>query len=222
MIAVSGGVDSVVCLDFLAQKHNVSIIHINHGTPYAESAQAFVTNLASNYGCPLSIHSIDPNVPKGVSSEQWWRHGRYEVFHSYDRPIITCHQLDDCVETWIWTCMRGAGKIIPFNHKNVVRPFRLNKRETFDARRDRLDLPWIEDPSNADVSYTRNFIRAELVERCLVVNPGLYTTVARKVKLDVNHTFMYDQPFRDTQYQSQLQPSNVGNEDEDLSRTCSV
>lgn len=184
-LAVSGGLDSMVLLDFLVNNHEVNIVYVNHNTYDSDDrAQELVEKAASHYGCGYDIFTLPREKPRGYSIEEWWRVKRYEIFHAYDRPVITCHHLDDCVETWVWSSLCGAGKIIPFNNRNVFRPFRLTKRAALEFRAANLNLQWVEDESNADMRLTRNHIRQELIPKCLQVNPGLHKTIARKVMDD--------------------------------------
>jgi tRNA(Ile)-lysidine synthase len=90
--------------------------------------------------------------------------------------------LDDCTETWIWSSLNGFGKVIPYRNMNVIRPFRMNRKYEFVDWCERKSIEWIEDKSNSDTKYMRNFIRHELMPKALVVNPGLYKVVAKVVK----------------------------------------
>lgn len=181
-VAVSGGVDSVVALDFLSKNHNVTIVHINHNEGNSDVSEAFVTELANKYSVPLVSYKIKNDRPKSVSREEFWRNERYKVFHQIQQPMITAHTLDDCVETWIWSSMHGCGKIIPVTNRNVVRPFLLTRKSEFVSWANRKKLAWVEDASNKDLTLTRNFIRAQLLPQALVVNPGLHKTISKKVK----------------------------------------
>ena len=178
IVAFSGGVDSVAVVDFLRKNHIVTLLYINHGTEHGDKAESFVRN----YDLDFHIYTIDKKVPKGISQEEHWRNQRYKIFHKYSEPVITCHHLDDCVETWIWSSLHGEGKIIPYSNRNVIRPFRLNKKQEFTNWSSRRELSWVEDPSNKDIKYTRNFIRHELLPKALVVNPGLYKVIRKKVQ----------------------------------------
>lgn len=183
-LAVSGGVDSVAALHFLSRNHNVTIVHINHNEGNSDTAAAFVEALADKYCCPLIYKRIAITKPKSNSCEEFWRDQRYQLFHSIPQPVITAHTLDDCVETWLWSSLHGTGKIIPYANQNVVRPFRLTHKREFVSWAKHHNLAWVEDSSNADLSLTRNYIRHEMMPHVLRVNPGIATTIKKKVKLD--------------------------------------
>jgi tRNA(Ile)-lysidine synthase len=183
-VACSGGVDSMAALDFLSNKHNTNILFFDHETETSKQAYKFVAHYASEnklgfvYGKPRWAKQ------KRESWEEYWRNERYHFFHSVDAPVVTAHHLDDCVETWVWSSMHGKGKIIPFRNRNVVRPFRLTRKRDLELWCNLRNVPFIEDESNEDTRYTRNYIRHEMMPNVLRVNPGIHKTVAKKVKED--------------------------------------
>lgn len=189
-VACSGGVDSMAVVDFLMKNHKVNLMFFDHGTETSKEARDF---LSARYdpsiqfgGMNLEIGNITRIKNKSESWEEYWRTQRYEWFHSFDVPIITCHHLDDCVETWIFTSLNGDGKIIPYSNKNVIRPFRSNRKSEFTNWCRNKNVPWVDDTSNEDTKYMRNFIRHEIVPKALVVNPGLHKVIRKKVLEDVS------------------------------------
>lgn len=198
-VACSGGVDSMAIADFLQKNHNVTLLFFNHGTDTSKDALEFLNEYVDrkNYefkstptATTLSIKVANIANPKKKreSLEEYWRKERYNFFYEQDQPVITCHHLDDCVETWIWSCFHGEGKIIPYYNRNVIRPFRLNKKSKFVNWCRRNNVSWIEDSSNQDTSYMRNFIRHEVVQKALVVNPGLHKVVSKKIEKSYKYT----------------------------------
>ena len=188
MLAVSGGVDSMATLDFLRRNHEVEVFYFNHGTEYGERAEDLVRRYIMKYNLPFQIRGIAKGTkPKNKSWEEWWREERYkwiDMFSQHHLPVITCHHLDDCVETWVWSSMHGTGKIIPYHRNNVIRPFRLTRKRDFELWAAMHNVPYLEDDSNADTCYTRNYIRHEMMPHVLRVNPGIHKTIAKKVKDD--------------------------------------
>jgi tRNA(Ile)-lysidine synthase len=189
-VACSGGIDSMAAVNFLSRNHKVNLMFFDHGTETSLEARQFLeegyyqrTEYDISYN-GLSIGEINRDKKPEESWEEYWRNMRYEWFHSFSVPIITCHHLDDCTETWIWSSLNGTGKIIPYANRNVIRPFRLNRKAEFLNWARRKDVQWIEDSSNQDKKYMRNFIRHEIMPKALVVNPGLHTVIAKKVKQD--------------------------------------
>ena len=194
-IACSGGVDSMAITDFLRRSHNCTLVFFDHGTETSSEAKEFIQDFVSDRNKEFWIKpnatslsvlfgKITRKKEKGESWEEYWRNERYNYLQSLDRNIITCHHLDDCVETWIWSSLHGNGKIIPYRNRNVIRPFRSNRKAEFVNWCRRNSVSWIEDTSNEDTRFMRNFIRKELIDKCLVVNPGLHKVIRNKVLKD--------------------------------------
>lgn len=182
-VACSGGVDSMAALDFLSRNHCVAVLHYDHGTEHGKQASEFVQDYCADNRIPFVVQKNRDCKPSGESWEQWWRTCRYQFFDSFvDREIVTCHHLDDCVENWIWTSMHGNPCIIPYRRFNVIRPFRATRKHEFARWAERKQVPHVEDPSNADDSYMRNYIRHNLMPHALHLNPGIYKTIKRKLK----------------------------------------
>ena len=179
-VACSGGVDSMAIANFLQRKHNVKLLFIHHLTKTSDDALKFLQPYTNKNNIDFECRYIRDKKPtKG--KENYWREERYRIFYSHKAPIITCHHLDDCVETWIWSSLHGTGKIIPYRHANVIRPFRQNKKEEFVNWCERNDVPWIEDKTNEDTKYMRNFIRHQMMDSVLVVNRGIHKTIRKKI-----------------------------------------
>jgi tRNA(Ile)-lysidine synthase len=187
-VACSGGIDSMAVVDFLRNNHDVTLVYFNHGTEHGAKAYRFVAEYATKHDLPFMYGTLGTGAaegkPKDDSWEEHWRNERYKFFHTINAPIITAHHLDDCVETWVWSSMHGTGKIIPYNNKNVIRPFRMTHKRDFQLWADLKNVPHIEDDSNADPCYTRNYIRHEMMPHVLRINPGIYKTIAKKVRDD--------------------------------------
>jgi len=189
-LACSGGVDSMAALDFLTRKHDVHVIHFDHKTKHSALAREFVKEQCAKYNVPLMIGEPDasdvdwPNPRK--SQEETWRDWRYAFFDKFFTvPVVTCHHLDDCVERWVMSSMHGTGKWVPYRRKHVIRPFRLTRKRDLEMWARINGVDWIEDDSNTDTCYTRNYIRHEMMPHVLKVNPGIHKTIAKKVKQDV-------------------------------------
>jgi tRNA(Ile)-lysidine synthase len=181
--------------DFLQRNHNCTLVFFDHGTETSAEAKEFLQDYVSDRNKKFSIENVVTSLSvlfgeimrakeKSESWEEYWRNERYAYFHRLDREVVTCHHLDDCVENWIWSSLHGEGKIIPYRNRNIVRPFRSNRKAEFVNWCRRNSVPWVEDVSNEDTRFMRNFIRKELIEKCLVVNPGLHKVIRKKVLED--------------------------------------
>ena len=188
-MAVSGGCDSMAALDFLRRSHDVHVLHYNHGTEHADIAQDVVGNYCHKHGLSWTVEKNSQQPPKGESLENFWRMKRYDFFESSreNRTVVTCHHLDDVVETWIFTSLNGNPHLIPGSRDFYVRPFLETRSAVFEDWCDRKNVLYVEDPSNLDTRFMRNYIRHELVSRALVVNPGLHKVIRKKLKESSNN-----------------------------------
>ena len=184
-LACSGGIDSMAALDFLRRNHSVTVAYFDHGTEHSKLAFNFLTEYTAQQGLPLMHSKISRSKRKRDSWEEYWREQRYEFLHKLRGPVVTAHHLDDCVETWVMSSMHGTGKWIPYRNDNVIRPFRLNKKREMQLWGNLKGVPYLEDDSNVDTCYTRNYIRHEMMPHVLRVNPGIHKTIKKKVLNDV-------------------------------------
>lgn len=175
-------------INFLRRNHKITAVFFDHGTETSYEAYEFLYSQFFATDVLLLKGNISRSKDKDESWEEYWRNERYKYFYSFDCPVITCHHLDDCVENWIWSSLHGEGKIIPYSNKNVIRPFRANRKSEFLNWCRNKNVPWVEDSSNSDTKYMRNFIRHEIVPKALVVNPGLHTVIRKKVLNDGQET----------------------------------
>ena len=188
-ICVSGGADSMAALDFLSKKREVVAVHFNHGTFFADEAQHLVEDYCLNNDIPLLCGDIPPYTSPGKRSlEDYWREHRYDFFEKIaltplykNIPFITCHHLDDVVETWLFTSMHGQGRLIPSKRGRYLRPLLGTRKAVLEDWCHRHEVPYIEDPSNQDTSFMRNYIRHELLPKALKVNPGIYKVMRKKI-----------------------------------------
>lgn len=183
-IAVSGGRDSMACLDFLRQgKREITALHFNHGTHHAADAEKCVREYCDKWKIPLLVGNISGEPEKGQSLEDFWRKKRYFWFESTGfEQIITCHHLDDAVEWWIMTSLRGIPKLIPSKRDRYTRPFLLTTREDLKNWAERKEIKWAEDPSNSDTDYDRNYVRHVMMPHILRINPGIQKTLFKLIE----------------------------------------
>ncbi|MGE5481223.1 MAG: tRNA lysidine(34) synthetase TilS [Chloroflexota bacterium] len=187
LCAVSGGVDSVVLLDVLAQlkskiEFSLVVCHFNHKLrgADADADEAFVRKLAADYN--LQFISGAGNVAgyakkNSLSVESAARALRYNFFERTSRSIkadfvVMAHTYDDAAETFMINLIRGSGLaglsgITPVRRfvKNImiVRPLIDTTKSNIIEYADRRDLNWREDLTNTLVKYTRNKVRHELL-----------------------------------------------------------
>ena len=184
-VAVSGGCDSMAVLDFLRRSsRNVTALHFNHGTPNADAYERLVEKYCAEHKIPLITGALDDVPDDGASLEDFWRRERYAFFKEAHGllPVITCHHLDDVAETWLFTSLHGTPRLIPAARGVYLRPFLETRKAVFEDWCDRKGVPYIEDPSNNDTRFMRNFIRHEMIPKALRVNPGLHKVLRKKIQ----------------------------------------
>lgn len=165
IVAVSGGVDSVVLLHQVvtAGEHDVIVAHFDHGIRTDSAADArFVAGLAAHYGVPFVARREELGAQ---ASEDRARTRRYEFLRTMARQhgadIMTAHHRDDVLETIAINCLRGTGwrGLAVLSNPTVVRPLlAMTKQQIYDyARAHRLE--WVEDSTNQGDDYLRNRLR---------------------------------------------------------------
>lgn len=182
-VAVSGGIDSMVLLDYIRRfpKFRISLVHFDHGTEHGGVAKSFIEDIASDLKLPLHLGTLACDKPKGSSWEEHWRSERYRFIDSLGIPVATAHTLDDVVETWLFSAIHGTPKLIPFRRNQIFRPFLCVPKTHIQQWADRNAVAFVQDMSNLDTKYMRNLIRADLVPTALRVNPGIRTTIKKKL-----------------------------------------
>ncbi len=181
-VAVSGGRDSMSLLHYLSEEKNslminVAAIHVEHGIRGEESLgdQSFVREFCAARDIPLYTVSVD--VPKYakenlVGEEQAARELRYKYFDDLLKKgvvdkIATAHQLDDQCETVLMRIFRGTGvkglEGIPSARSGkYIRPMLHLTRQEISEYCEANGVPHVEDSTNYNLEYTRNFIRHEV------------------------------------------------------------
>lgn len=180
-VACSGGSDSMAVLDFLNRAKKVrGALYFDHKTPQSKEFENIVSNYCSDHKLEFFSKSIDQEKESGSWEDYWSKH-RNNFFKMFDTPVITAHNLDDVVEWWIYTSLKGNPRVMPATNKNILRPFLTTKKSALSQWVLSKNVPYAEDQSNQDTRFMRNFIRHQLIEKCQVVNPGLHKTLYKKL-----------------------------------------
>lgn len=166
ILAVSGGVDSVVLLHMLSQQSDLELIiaHFDHGIRDNSAADAeFVSELAKKHN--LQFETKREELGK-EASEEMARDRRYEflraVAKKHSARIITAHHVDDVIESIAINLSRGTGwRGLAVLDSDITRPLtHLTKSEIVSyAKKHKLD--WHEDSTNSSDKYLRNRIRQQ-------------------------------------------------------------
>lgn len=191
LLAVSGGIDSVVMTDLFSKAGYVfGIAHCNFRLRGDESDgdEAFVKRLAAAYQVPFFSTGFDTASAAhtaGISIQMAARDLRYDwlnqllIQEGYDF-LATAHHLNDIIETVLLNLTRGTGihglAGIRMKAGKLIRPLLFATREEIQAYVEAQGLKWREDSSNESVKYYRNLIRHEVIPVLKKINPSLETT----------------------------------------------
>ena len=171
-IAFSGGLDSTVLLHLLANTESLpplNAIHVHHGLQTAADAwPAHCQSICDRLGVPLRVMRVQ--VEPGASLERAAREARYQAFAEVTgagEVLLTGQHRDDQAETLLFRLLRGAGvrglaampMHRPLANGHLVRPLLDVSRAELEAYAREHQLTWIEDPSNADPRFSRNYLR---------------------------------------------------------------
>jgi len=191
LIAISGGIDSTVLAHiFHDLKFDITFAHCNFMLRGKESNQdeAFVKELGIKFHAPtfsIQFNTEEYAAEKGISTQMAARDLRYEWFQKIIDEnnidyILTAHQKDDVIETFLINLTRGTGLDgltgIPEINGNIVRPLLLFTRNEILIYATRNKLKWREDSTNSSIKYVRNKVRHKVVPFLKELNPNLLDT----------------------------------------------
>lgn len=187
LLAVSGGMDSMVMLDTIYNlkdkyKLHLEVCHINHMIrgKYANRDEKFVESICQDYGLNFHIKRVNMDeyaLENKISSEQAGREIRYsffeEIINSKDQPskwkVALAHNRDDQAETVLMRIIRGTGldglKGIPIRNGAIIRPILNVSRDEIEGYIRDKDLAYVQDHTNFENEYTRNKIRNDLIPK---------------------------------------------------------
>ena len=168
---------------------NLVVVHVNHLLRGEESDAdaAFVQNLAASLGVECQTSIVDVTA-LGGNLEATARNVRYQIFAELAeqrgaRWIATGHTADDQAETVLHRIIRGTGiqglRGIAPSRDRIVRPMLRVTRQNVLAYLNALAQPYRTDSTNADVAFTRNRIRADLLPLLKSFNPEIVASLGR-------------------------------------------
>ncbi len=176
-VAFSGGLDSLVLLHALNSypelASKIIAIHVNHQLqPQSEDWQNQCRAICQQWRVRFIVRKVEINSNSNVEANA--RRARYDVFKDLigeDDALITAHHADDQVETFFLNLFRGAGvtglasmpESQPFAAGVLLRPLLQNSRQSLLTYAKQWRLTWVDDPSNADCRYQRNWLRHQLL-----------------------------------------------------------
>jgi len=211
LLAVSGGADSIALLHGCARlvatrlrAWHLSVAHLDHALR-ADSADdaAFVVAAATTLGVPSQVRRTDVAAlarDGGRSIEEAGRDARYRFLEEVAPAgalIATAHTLDDTAETVLINLLRGSGlggaAGIPPRRGRIVRPLLDARRHDLRELLDAAEVGYRIDPLNADQSFLRNRIRAELLPVLESIRPGAVERIGRFSRLAAGDDALLDE-----------------------------
>lgn len=203
LVAVSGGVDSVVLLHYLASRSDLRlslvVVHLNHalrGTESDDDEQS-VAVLANGYGVRFESRREDVATfakVSGLSLEEAGREVRYRFFREVAQSVgadsvAVAHHRDDQAETVLLRLLRGSGPTglrgMPYRSSDVliIRPLLDVTRSEIEGYAAFHNLSFRTDSSNSDPSFLRNRIRLHLLPALAEYNPAISARLAETASI---------------------------------------
>jgi tRNA(Ile)-lysidine synthase len=218
VLGFSGGLDSVVLLEVLRRlagplDFRLSCVHVNHNiSPNARSWAAFCERCCRRHDIPLAVHEVDVEPYRVEGLEAAARRVRYEIYAQQNKAdfIVLAQHLDDQAETLLLQLLRGAGvkggAAMPLVRTQgrrkpdqgaraaaILRPMLALSRNQIEAYARANKLKWVEDESNADTRYDRNFLRHRVLPVIAQSFPGYRATLARAASHLAEASLILDQ-----------------------------
>ena len=178
IIALSGGEDSSVLLHAMVQlmkdkKIKLRTIHINHNLQEnSEKVSEHCYQVSKNYGIEHASYNVE--IDKSSNVEEKCRVQRYNVLQEHSHRselILTAHHLNDQIETFLLRMLRGSAlkglssmdTYTTLNDRTIVRPLLGITKSQIKQYSEANEIRYINDPSNSDTKFDRNFIRCNIV-----------------------------------------------------------
>ena len=199
-VAFSGGMDSHVLLHAMSKLQSrltnikISAVHVDHGlNEQSRKWSSQCEMVCKEYGIPYFSISVNVKHQKGESPEAAAREARYQAFADLMGQgdcFVTAHHQDDQSETFLLQLARGSGLtglasmavVSPFHSGLLVRPLLEFTRGQLNEYAINEDLKWIDDPSNFNRDFDRNYIRHNVMPVMKERWPQLSSTISRSAR----------------------------------------
>ncbi|MDL2194655.1 tRNA lysidine(34) synthetase TilS [Shewanella algae] len=220
-LGYSGGMDSELLAYTLARfrethpktPYQVSLVHVHHGlSRNADAWAAHCRQRAEHYGLNFVLRKVQLELGSRVSIEAEARRARYQAIAELLNPgdiLLTAHHQDDQLETLLLALKRGQGPKglaamgqaqhlaqTPWEESAPcwqLRPMLDSSRAQIEQAVASLELPYINDESNQDTQYDRNFLRAEVIPVLKQRWPSIATTASRSAALCAEQQLLLDE-----------------------------
>lgn len=199
VVGYSGGLDSHVLLHLLATYFSDCVIHaiyVDHQqSPHAKQWQAHTQAVCEGLGVSYQAVSIHHPPTSGESLEAFLRDQRYAIFKRHvnncKTALMVAHHADDQAETVLLRLLRGAGAVglsamqasQPFADGWLLRPLLGLPKMELENYAHAQQLQWVEDDSNQNTAFDRNYLRQTVVPLLKERWPGMHKTLSRTALL---------------------------------------
>lgn len=200
-VAFSGGLDSLVLLHLLISafknddSYQIGALHIHHGiSAKADTWVIHCEEICTNLAVPIKIIWVNGNVYGGRSPEEVAREARYKAFEEFLQPnecLVLAHHEMDQAETVLLRLFRGSGPLglggmlnkLKIGSGELIRPLLHVPKEELIEYASFNRLSWIEDESNDNVRFDRNFLRHEIIPALKERWPKVIPSIVRSADL---------------------------------------
>ena len=194
IVAVSGGVDSMVLLSLLSKTKTIDIVvaHFDHGIrPDSHKDALLVKKTAQSGGLKFELGEASLGT---AASEDLARQVRYEFLYKllerYEaNAIVTAHHQDDLIETAFINIIRGTGPkglVAIMNNPSIIRPLIPYTKKEIIEYAIANKISWAEDQTNEDQKYLRNYIRSSVVSKMTVQDKRTVVITIKKANDSIN------------------------------------
>ena len=197
VVACSGGPDSMALLDLLSKKKKVqSVLIVDHSTnvEFHEECVDTIHEFLKSRGLRIRLikKKIWNSKPKTSSLEEFWRHERRRFYTEVldeelnCNTLVTGHNLNDLVETWIMSSFNGGSQLMPrktiLGDNILFKPLLHTPRENILEWCQKYEVPYVLDKTNLleDSTFDRVKVRTKLLPAALDIYPGLNQMVRRR------------------------------------------
>lgn len=201
VLALSGGLDSRLLLHLLSRyveqnpETEIEAVHVHHGL--SENADQWAkrcTQWCLEYQIPFSIEYAKLDLKSKQSLEAQARDARYSLLEKYLAPndvLLTAQHADDQLETLLLALKRGSGPAglaamgqeSEFASGYLLRPLLGYTRAELETEAQDLQLEWVEDESNQNTDFDRNFLRHEVIPKLAKRWPHIQASATRSAAL---------------------------------------
>ncbi len=193
LVGFSGGLDSTVLLHRVASEpalaSKLQAVHVHHGLSVnATDWQMHCQKFCDSLNLPLIVRHV--TVDREANIEEGARIARYQAFSSLleERSLLLlAHHCDDQAETLLLQLLRGAGidglasmpAVKTCAQGEIARPFLHHSRSTLEAYAHKHQLTWVDDESNQNSAFSRNYLRHHIMPLLQAKWPGVVGNLVR-------------------------------------------